>query len=169
MLSGFVLGAAFLPLVVTGLHQGLTPVHLELIRSIGDDPLLPILAMGGAGQVGAAFAIFMKTKKASLKRAIGGGLPSGLLGIGEPLIFGVTLPLGRPFLTACLGAGIGGAFQAHFQVATFSIGVSGLPLSFLVQPAQIVLYIIGLFISYAAGFVFTYAFGFKDDMAAEFD
>lgn len=169
VLSGFVLGAAFLPLVVTGLHQGLTPVHLELIRSIGDDPLLPILAMGGAGQVGAAFAIFMKTKKASLKRAIGGGLPSGLLGIGEPLIFGVTLPLGRPFLTACLGAGIGGAFQAHFQVATFSIGVSGLPLSFLVQPAQIVLYIIGLFISYAAGFVFTYAFGFKDDMAAEFE
>ena len=96
MLSGFVLGAAFLPLVVTGLHQGLTPVHLELIRSIGDDPLLPILAMGGAGQVGAAFAIFMKTKSL-IKRAIGGGLPSGLLGIGEPLIFGVTLPLGRPF------------------------------------------------------------------------
>ncbi|MBT2636277.1 PTS transporter subunit EIIC [Bacillus sp. ISL-26] len=169
VISGFVLGAAFLPLVVTGLHQGLTPVHLELIRSIGDDPLLPILAMGGAGQVGAAFAVFMKTKKASLKRAIGGGLPSGLLGIGEPLIFGVTLPLGRPFLTACLGAGIGGAFQAHFQVATFSIGVSGLPLSFLVHPSQIFIYIIGLLISYAAGFLFTYAFGFTDDMAAEFD
>ena len=37
--SGFILGAAFLPLVITGLHQGLTPVHLELIRSIGDDPV----------------------------------------------------------------------------------------------------------------------------------
>ncbi len=72
VVAGFVLGAAFLPLVITGLHQGLTPVHLELINSIGDDPLLPILAMG-AGQVGAAFAIYMKTKKASLKRAIGGG------------------------------------------------------------------------------------------------
>lgn len=107
VVAGFVLGATFLPLVVTGLHQGLTPVHLELINSIGDDPLLPILAMGGAGQVGAAFAIYFKTKKKSLKRAIGGGLPSGMLGIGEPLIFGVTLPLGRPFLTACLGAGVG--------------------------------------------------------------
>ncbi|MBC3701918.1 PTS transporter subunit EIIC, partial [Bacillus pumilus] len=47
--AGFVLGATFLPLVVTGLHQGLTPIHMELINSIGDDPLLPILAMGGAG------------------------------------------------------------------------------------------------------------------------
>ena len=50
---------------------------MELINSIGDDPLLPILAMGGAGQVGAAFAIYFKTKKAKLKRAIAGGLPLG--------------------------------------------------------------------------------------------
>ncbi|MED3786889.1 PTS transporter subunit EIIC [Peribacillus frigoritolerans] len=168
VVAGFVLGAAFLPLVITGLHQGLTPVHLELINSIGDDPLLPILAMGGAGQVGAAFAIYMKTKKASLKRAIGGGLPSGMLGIGEPLIFGVTLPLGRPFLTACLGAGVGGAFQAQFGIATTSIGVSGLPLTFLVHPNQIALFLAGLFISYIAGFIFTYLFGFKDEMAVEF-
>ncbi|MFT0802807.1 PTS transporter subunit EIIC [Bacillus swezeyi] len=167
--AGFILGATFLPLVVTGLHQGLTPVHMELINSIGDDPLLPILAMGGAGQVGAAFAIYFKTKKARLKRAIAGGLPSGMLGIGEPLIFGVTLPLGRPFLTACLGAGVGGAFQAYFKIATVSIGVSGLPLSFLVHTHQILLYVIGLLISYAAGLFFTYAFGFNDDMAVEFD
>lgn len=70
VVAGFVLGAAFLPLVITGLHQGLTPVHLELINSIGDDPLLPILAMGGAGQVGAAFAIYMKTKKPALKEQL---------------------------------------------------------------------------------------------------
>ncbi|MBN8194581.1 PTS transporter subunit EIIC [Bacillus sp. NTK074B] len=169
IVAGFVLGATFLPLVVTGLHQGLTPVHLELINTIGDDPLLPILAMGGAGQVGAAFAIFMKTKKKKLKRAIGGALPAGILGIGEPLIFGVTLPLGRPFLTACLGAGFGGAFQAYFDVATFAIGVSGLPLIFLVNAEEILYYTLGLLIAYAAGFALTYLFGFKDEMASEFE
>lgn len=166
--AGFVLGATFLPLVVTGLHQGLTPIHLELLKSLGNDPLLPILAMGGAGQVGAAFAIYVKTKRKRLKRAIGGALPSGLLGIGEPLIYGVTLPLGRPFLTACLGAGVGGAFQAAFHVGTSAIGVSGLPLLFLVPLQQILLYLIGLVIAYAAGFAFTYWFGFKDEMASEF-
>lgn len=169
VVAGFVLGATFLPLVVTGLHQGLTPIHLELINSTGIDPLLPILAMGGAGQVGAAFAIYFKTKKTRLKRAIGGGLPAGILGIGEPLIFGVTLPLGRPFLTACLGAGVGGAFQAAFKIATVAIGVSGLPLAFLVVTGQVLLYLVGVLIAYAAGFLFTYLFGFKDDMAGEFD
>ncbi|XJZ27046.1 PTS transporter subunit EIIC [Bacillota bacterium Lsc_1132] len=169
VVAGFVLGATFLPLVVTGLHQGLTPIHLELINSLGNDPLLPILAMGGAGQVGAAFAIYFKTKKKRLKNAIGGALPSGILGIGEPLIFGVTLPLGRPFLTACLGAGVGGAFQAMFNIATVAIGVSGLPLAFIVVPGQVLLYLVGVLIAYAAGFLFTYLFGFKDEMAGEFN
>jgi len=169
VIAGFVLGSTFLPLVVTGLHQGLTPVHLELINTIGDDPLLPILAMGGAGQVGAAFAIYFKTKKPRLKRAIGGGLPSGMLGIGEPLIFGVTLPLGRPFITACLGAGFGAAFQAHFEIATVAVGVSGLPLAFIVNSGEVLLYLVGVLIAYVAGFILTYLFGFKDEMAGEFD
>lgn len=167
ILAGLVLAGTFLPLVVTGLHQGLTPVHMELINTIGDDPLLPILAMGGAGQVGAAFAIYFKTKNERLKKVIKGGLPVGMLGIGEPLIFGVTLPLGRPFVTACLGAAVGGAFQAFFKIATIAIGVSGIPLAFLVHTNQIVLYLLGLLIAYVFGFIFTWTFGFKDEMAKD--
>lgn len=163
--AGLILAGTFLPLVVTGLHQGLTPVHMELINTIGDDPLLPILAMGGAGQVGAAFAIYFKTKNERLKKVIKGGLPVGILGIGEPLIFGVTLPLGRPFITACLGAAIGGAFQAFFKVATIAIGVSGVPLAFLVNTNEILLYLLGLLVAYFFGFLFTWMFGFKEEMA----
>lgn len=163
--AGLVLAGTFLPLVVTGLHQGLTPIHLELINSTGADPLLPILAMGGAGQVGAAFAIYLKTKNQNLKRVIKGGLPVGILGIGEPLIFGVTLPLGRPFLTACLGAAVGGAVQAFFHVATIAIGVSGLPLTFLVKTDQILPYLFGLIVAYIFGFIFTYTFGYKEEMS----
>jgi sucrose PTS system EIIBCA or EIIBC component len=165
--AGLILAGTFLPLVVTGLHQGLTPVHMELINTIGDDPLLPILAMGGAGQVGAAFAIYFKTKNERLKKVIKGGLPVGMLGIGEPLIFGVTLPLGRPFVTACLGAAVGGAFQAFFKIATIAIGVSGIPLAFLVHTNQIVLYLLGLLVAYVFGFIFTWTFGFKDEMAKD--
>jgi sucrose PTS system EIIBCA or EIIBC component len=165
IIAGLILAGTFLPLVVTGLHQGLTPVHMELINTIGDDPLLPILAMGGAGQVGAAFAIYFKTKNERLKKVIKGGLPVGMLGIGEPLIFGVTLPLGRPFLTACLGAAVGGAFQAFFKIATIAIGVSGIPLAFLVHTDQIILYLLGLLVAYFFGFIFTWIFGFKEEMA----
>lgn len=164
IVAGAVLAGTFLPLVMTGLHQGLTPIHMELLAKTGLDPLLPILAMAGAGQVGAAFAVYLKTKNPTLKNVIKGGLPVGILGIGEPLIFGVTLPLGRPFVTACLGAAVGGAFQAVMGVASIAIGVSGLPLALLIQHGHIATYLIGIVISYVAGFAITYFFGYKEEM-----
>ena len=162
LLAGFVLAGTFLPVVMTGLHQGLTPVHMELLNTLKENPLLPILAMAGGGQVGATIAVYFKTKNKKLKELIKGALPVGFLGIGEPLIFGVTLPLGRPFITACIGAGFGGAFQALMQVKSIALGVSGLSLAFLIKPDGVMYYLIGLFIAYVAGFAITWVVGFDD-------
>lgn len=165
VVAGAILAGFFLPLVMVGLHHGLTPIHAELINVYGGTSLLPILAMAGAGQVGAAIAIFVKTKNRRLKNIIKGGLPVGFLGIGEPLLYGVTLPLGRPFITACLGAAFGGAFQAVMHTAAAGIGVSGLSLIPLINDGKYLIYFLGLVISYAMGFLFTYLFGFKEEMA----
>ncbi|MBA4538792.1 PTS transporter subunit EIIC [Bacillus aquiflavi] len=164
-IAGAVLAGFFLPLVMVGLHHGLTPIHMELINTIDNTPLLPILAMAGAGQVGAAIAIFVKTKNKRLRNNIKGGLPVGFLGIGEPLLYGVTLPLGRPFITACMGAAVGGAFQAVMKTASEGIGVSGLSLIPLIADNKYLLYLFGLIISYSFGFLFTFLFGFKEEMA----
>ncbi|MDU2065438.1 MAG: PTS transporter subunit EIIC [Sporomusaceae bacterium] len=161
--AGFALAGTFLPVVMTGLHQGLLPIHMEFLNVQKANPLMPILAMAGAGQVGAACAIYIKTKNDKLKTIIQGALPVGVLGIGEPLIFGVTLPLGRPFFTACLGAGCGGAFQATMQVQSIALGLSGLPLTFLIEPQSIMYYLIGLVLAYFFGFLFTYLAGFDEE------
>jgi sucrose PTS system EIIBCA or EIIBC component len=160
--AGFVLAGTFLPVVMTGLHQGLVPVHMEFLNTLKENPLFPILAMAGAGQVGATLAVYLKTKNNKLKEIIKGALPVGLLGIGEPLIFGVTLPLGRPFITACIGAGFGGAFQAVMHVSSVALGVSGLPLAFLIKPGSVGFYLTGILIAYIAGFIVTWMVGFDD-------
>lgn len=165
VVAGAILAGFFLPLVIVGLHHGLTPIHLELINSIGNTPLLPVLAMAGAGQVGAAIAIFTKTKNKRLRNIIKGGLPVGFLGIGEPLLYGVTLPLGRPFVTACLGGAVGGAFQAVMKTAAGGIGVSGLSLTPLIVDNKYIYYLVGIALAYVFGFIFTYLFGFKEEMA----
>ena len=164
--SGFVLGAAFLPMVMFGLHQILTPIHLQMIESGGSTLLLPILAMAGAGQVGAAIALWAKCyRNKSLVELIKGALPVGILGIGEPLIYGVTLPLGRPFITACIGGGIGGAVIGLFgNVGATSIGPSGVALIPLIANSHWLNYIIGLLAGYAGGFVMTYLFGTTKEM-----
>lgn len=88
LLVGALLSGLFLPLVLSGLHQGLVPIHVELVQAHGSNPLLPITAMAGVGQVGAALAVLLKTRNARLKKVIKGALPVGILGIGEPLIRG---------------------------------------------------------------------------------
>lgn len=163
LLVGAILAGAFLPLVLSGLHQGLVPIHVELIQAHGSNPLLPILAMAGVGQVGAAMAVYMKTRNARLKKVIKGALPVGILGIGEPLIFGVTLPLGRPFIGACLGGAVGGALICYWKVATvITFGISGLPLALTIISGKVMLYLAGLVITVLAGFIFTWLMGFND-------
>lgn len=164
VVAGAVLAGTFLPLVMVGLHHGLTPIHMEYITTTGVTPLLTILAMAGAGQVGASIAIFVKTKNKTLRNVIKGALPVGFLGIGEPLLYGVTLPLGRPFITACLGGAVGGAFQALVDTASRGIGVSGLSLIPLIDDNKFLFYFLGLVVAYTAGFIFTYLFGFKEEM-----
>lgn len=163
LLVGAILAGTFLPLVLTGLHQGLVPIHVELIQAHGYNALLPILAMAGVGQVGAAIAVLMKTRNARLKKVIKGALPVGLLGVGEPLIFGVTLPLGKPFIAACLGGAVGGALISYCKVATvITFGISGLPLAMTIVTGKVMLYLLGYLVAVIAGFLFTWLLGFND-------
>ena len=162
VISGGISGALFLPLVMTGMHQALTPIHADLISNVGFTVLLPVLATAGMSQVGATIAVLRKTKNERLKKVARNGLVPGFLGIGEPLIYGVTLPLGKPFLGACLGAGVGGAVMAMFKVGAVAIGVSGLPLALLIANGKIGLFLIGVVVSYIGGYFFTSILGFED-------
>ncbi|MFI9275928.1 PTS transporter subunit EIIC [Kitasatospora sp. NPDC052896] len=175
LFTGLLLGGLFLPLVTLGLHQALIPIHTTLIAQQGATPLLPILAMAGAGQVGAAIAIYLRLpRNPSLRATIRSALPAGLLGVGEPLIYGVSLPLGRPFVTACLGGAAGGALVGLFDqlgsgVGATAIGPSGWALFPLLKgghgpAATAAVYAAGLAAGYLTGFLATYCFGFTPAM-----
>ncbi|MFT4148250.1 MAG: PTS transporter subunit EIIC [Micrococcaceae bacterium] len=178
ILAGPILAGMFLPLVMLGIHQALIPIHATLIEQNGYTVLLPILAMAGAGQVGAAAAVYQKLKNNhDIRRTIKSALPAGLLGVGEPLIYGVTLPLGRPFITACIGGAFGGAwmglmYQLGDQVGSKAIGPSGWALFPLLAGTKgfgtdIIIYGIGLIISYVAGYLVTLQWGFTAETLAE--
>lgn len=169
VIGGFLMASLFLPMVMLGVHQGLTPVHAELIAQNGYTQLLPILAMAGAGQVGMAIGVLLRTKNTKLRRVIRGALPIGILGIGEPLIYGVSLPLVYPFITACIGSGFGGAFVAFGMQQAGDFGAGALGLSGLlmipVLSSSWLWYLGGWVVSAVMGCVLTYLFGFREKMA----
>ena len=169
--GGYILSAGFLPLVAVGLHQALAPIHAMLNdpegATAGVNYLLPILMMAGGGQVGAGIALYVRTRNVKLRRFIRDALPVGILGIGEPLMYAVTLPLGKSFITACLGAGLGGILASIFSLGAISQGVSGLFGLLLMQPGQQFPFIIAMLGAYAGGFLVTYFFGVDEDRINE--
>jgi len=164
--GAFILSAGFLPLVSIGLHQALTPIHILLNNpegpTMGVNYLLPILMMAGGGQVGAGFAIYLKTKNTKLKQLTRDSLPIGILGIGEPMMYAVTLPLGKPFITACLGSGLGGVLASLFNLGTVTQGVSGLFGLLIVVPGTQLYFLIAMLGAYVGGFLMTYFFGYDE-------
>lgn len=169
-----VLAGLFLIAVVFGIHQGFVPVYFALMDAQGFNSLFPILAMAGGGQVGAALALYFRSAKGSMLRTqVKGAIFPGLLGIGEPLIYGVTLPRLKPFVTACLGGAVGGFFIGLVAWLGLPVGLntvfgpSGLvsiPLMTSNQGifAGMAVYVVGILISYTAGFILTWFFGSKN-------
>ena len=153
--AGAIISALFLPLVMTGLHHGLAPINLQLIEEVGYTTLTTLSSMGGAGQVGAALALLLKFRNdEKFKTTIKGALPVAILGIGEPLIYGVTLPLFTPFLTACLGAAVGGAIVGWLGgFGARAVYVSGILA--IATNTNVLYYVISYGAAVLAGFVFT--------------
>ncbi|MFS2224181.1 PTS N-acetylmuramic acid transporter subunit IIBC [Pantoea sp. B65] len=167
------LAGLFLLAVMFGIHQGFIPVYFALMDVQGFNSLFPILAMAGAGQVGAALALYARAEKDSILRSqIKGAIIPGFLGVGEPLIYGVTLPRIKPFITACIGGAAGGFFLGLVAWLGLPVGLntvfgpSGLVALPLMTSAQGILagmavYFSGMAVAWLAGFAATWLFGSK--------
>ncbi|ELC9716338.1 PTS N-acetylmuramic acid transporter subunit IIBC [Vibrio vulnificus] len=173
-LGAAILAGLFLISVVFGIHQGFVPVYFALMEAQGFNSLFPILAMAGGGQVGASLALYFKAKKdAVLRTQVKGAIIPGILGIGEPLIYGVTLPRVKPFVTACIGGAAGGFFIGLVSYLGLPVGLNTVfgPSGIVAIPlmtshngifAGMAVFVVGLLISYVVGFLATYFFGSKD-------
>ncbi len=174
MFGNAILAGLFLPSVMLGIHQGFVPVYQGLVETLGYNTLFPVLAMAGAGQVGASLALYKKADKDSnLRKNIRGAIIPGFLGIGEPLIYGVTLPRVRPFFTAMAGGAVGGFYIGLLNVFNIQIGLntvfgsSGL-LGTIAMTSNngvltgMIFYLSALVVAYIAGYFITLAFGIKN-------
>jgi PTS system beta-glucosides-specific IIC component len=105
-------------------------------------------------------AIFFKTKDKKLREMAVPNFISGIFGVTEPAIYGILLPLKKPFIISCIAGGIGGAFYGHFNFRKFILGGMGIfELPNMMNPdgtmGNIVVAFAGIAISMAVGFLLT--------------
>ena len=120
------MGALWQVLVIFGVHWGIVAVTTADLAALGYDPILGLSCMVCYAQIGVVLAIIRQTKDKKLKETATGAFFSGLFGVTEPAIYGVTLPNGKQFLLTCVGSAIAGALASILGVSSYTMAGMGL-------------------------------------------
>lgn len=114
--------------------------------------------------------MFFLAKKKSKRReiAVSSFIPT-LVGVSEPAIFAVNLKDSIvPFISAVIGAGIGGAYMKIFDVKALGFGLTGIPGITIVNPPVMIHYVIGCLVALAVPIVILVVYNkFKGVAGAE--
>ena len=124
-LAGAIIGGLWQVVVIFGVHWGITPVVLANFDMYGYDTFQAFQTIAVVAQVAAAFGVFIKSRNKEFKGvALSAGI-TGIFGITEPTIYGVTLRLKKPFICGCAGGAIGAVVLSFFHSAYYAY--AGLP------------------------------------------
>ncbi|ULG71896.1 PTS system trehalose-specific EIIBC component [Macrococcus brunensis] len=160
-LGGLIYGLVYAPLVVTGLHHMFLAVDFQLQNSqLGGTYLWPILAISNISQGSAAFAAWFLYKRRKMVKEEGLALTSGIsgwLGVTEPAMFGVNIPLKYPFIAAVVTTGIVGAIFGSQQLLG-RVGVGGLPGIISINEGFRLTFFIGMIIAIVLPVILTLIF-----------
>ena len=120
--AGLIYGGIYSAMVVLGIHHGMVPVLTQMIATQGFNYVSPTSGSANIGQAGAAFGVWLKSKNKNLKANAASAAFAACTGITEPVVYGVNVPLGKPFLFASIGGACGGAFASFFHLKAYVIG-----------------------------------------------
>ena len=168
ILAGAIMGGLWQVFVMFGMHWGFVPIMMLNLTQSGFDTMMPTLLPAVLAQGGAALAVFFMTKNVKLKGLALSSTITSIFGITEPTVYGVNLPLKKPFIAACISGAIGGAFIGFFEVRNYVFGlVSLLSLpGFIPQDTKaitgLVMAAIGTAIAFVLAFILTFVLRFDE-------
>ena len=160
LLAGAIVGLTWQILVIFGLHWGFIPVYINNIQMNGfDNVMMPFFACTFATSA-VVLAIFFKTKNKQLKEMALPNFISGIFGVTEPAIYGILLPLKKPFIISCIIGGIGGGFYGALNFRKFSMGGMGIfELPAMIEPdgsmGNLIVALVGIAITMILAFIVT--------------
>ncbi|MGL5978657.1 MAG: beta-glucoside-specific PTS transporter subunit IIABC [Erysipelotrichaceae bacterium] len=111
-IAGFLVGSLYQIMVIFGIHGALGAVAFVQLAS-GQPSFLGFMAGSSFSQTAVVSAIYMRSKDAKLKSIALPAIISGVFGVTEPAIYGITLPRMKFFIISCIGSGLTGAFLGY--------------------------------------------------------
>lgn len=137
IVAGILLGFLWQLLVMVGCHVLVVLPMMMGLMAGEPQPLMAVVVFPSFVQTGAVFAIWLKSKNKKLKTIALPAWISGIFGVTEPAIYGVTLPNGKQFILTCVGAGVIGGLSVLLGVSQFTMGGMGVfALPAMIDPAN---------------------------------
>ena len=168
-----VLIGGFLPLMVMfGLHNGVAPLGVMQMGELGYGTSFgPGCVCSNIAQGVAALVVSLRTKNDKERQVATSGGITALMGITEPVLYGLNLPKKYPLIAAMIGGGCGGLYAGLTHTHRFATGSSGLPAVLLYIGDDTMAYfyniIIALAISAVVTAVVTYVLSLKFEKMEE--
>ncbi|MCF2626317.1 PTS transporter subunit EIIC [Fusobacterium perfoetens] len=125
ILGAVLIGGLWEIFVIFGVHWGITPMVMANFSMYGYDAFQAFQTLAVIAQIGAAIGCFFKSKNKELKKVAISASITGIFGITEPTLYGVTLRLKKPFICACVGGAISAAVMSFFGTVYYAY--AGLP------------------------------------------
>lgn len=126
LFAGLVIGAFWQVFVIFGLHWGLVAIAINNISTSGADFIIPLTFAASFAQTGIVLGILLRTKNKQLKSLSIPAFISGIFGVTEPAIYGITLPRKKPFIYSCIIAGLTGAIIGVAGTKMYMMGGLGI-------------------------------------------
>lgn len=113
--------------VMTGMHYCFAPIQTIQYATLGYGTILgPGMLASNIAQGTASLVVGLKAKNKDLKQlGISAGF-TGLMGITEPALYGVTLKYKRPLYASMIGGGVAGLYAGITGIHTYSSTTAGL-------------------------------------------
>ena len=112
VLAGIVFGGLWQVFVVFGVHITFIVLAIMNLAAGHPDPILSLQAFVAFSQTAVVLAIFLKTKQKKLKSICFPAIISGVFGVTEPAIYGITLQRLPMFVISCISGSLSGAYAA---------------------------------------------------------
>jgi PTS system beta-glucosides-specific IIC component len=163
-LGGAIMGGLWQVFVIFGLHWGFVPLMTAELQTSGFIFITAPLFAAVLAQAAAVTGVWVRTKDKNLKSLAAPAALSGFLaGVTEPAIYGINLPLKRPFAFGIVGGVVGGGIISAGGIAANAFVLpSGLGIPALLGTGNLVLLWLGLAAAIIIPFLLTVIVGFKD-------
>lgn len=157
-----VLIGTFLPIMVMfGMHTAVGPLGTMQMAQLGYDSIFgPGCVCSNIAQGVAALVVALRTKDTKDKSLATSSGVTALMGITEPVLYGVNLPKKYPLVAAMIGGGCGGLYAGLTHTHRFATGSSGLPAVLLYIGDDTMMYFYNIIIALVITIVVTAAVTF---------